>query len=116
MFIINGYGNRGEKLKSVSMEYDYDKEIKDECQKIYDDTMRHAYYLGSTQNAREEARKRQNDYLANKVPLCRIFVNNKIFGEYQKETGENVFKTILQEKKNKIKYLDMRDIAEVIDV
>lgn len=116
MFVVSAYGDCGEELKSISKEYDYDEQVKNKCQAIYDEIMNKRYYHGSTQKARETAFKIQNDYLKEQTPFCRILINGKYFGDYKKEVGIKVFEKILEEKKNGTEYLDMRNIEEVINV
>lgn len=51
------------------------------------------------------------DYLYDKKPLCRIFVNDKYcYGDYDEVQGKTVFEEILNALKNESAYFDMRDI------
>ncbi len=112
MFLVNKHGNCVIEVKRVDLCLEYDKETQKQINKIYDKIMAKCYNYGSTETARNTARKLVNDYLGGKKPICKILVNDKVyFGDYDEIQGKIIFEKILGALKNGCSFLDIREIV-----
>lgn len=113
MFIINQTGNHVIEAKEIDMRLEYDKETKAEVERIHNEIMSKCYNYGSTENAQKSADRCIKNYLQDKKPICRIFVNDKwYFGDYDEAQGKSVFEQIVSALKNGEKIFDMRKTDE----
>lgn len=111
MFLVNKNGNSVIEVKQVDMFFEYDKSTQERANEIRNGIMAKCYNYGSTENARNMADRMVKDFLYDKKPLCRIFVNDKFyFGDYEEVKGKIVFERIVSALKNEESFLDMRDV------
>ena len=111
MFLVNKNGNSVIEVKQVDVFFEYDKSAQERANEIRNGIMAKCYNYGSTENARNMADRMVKDFLHDKKPLCRIFVNDKFyFGDYEEAKGKIVFERIISALKNEESFLDMRDI------
>lgn len=111
MFLISKDGSSVIKVNQIDMRLEYDEHTKEECREIRESIMSKCYYYGSTANAENAASERVRNFLYDKKPICRIFVNNNwYYGDYDEVHGKIVFEEIVNALKNESTYFDMRDI------
>lgn len=111
MFLVDKYGTSVREVKEVELRFEWDEETREEIHEIHKSTLAKQYYHGSTKNSERIAEQRIKDYLYDKKPLARILVNDKwYFGDYDKETGEEILEQIILAIKSGCDFLDMRVI------
>lgn len=111
MFLVSKYGDSIIEVNQVDMRFEYDERTKEKAREIRENIMAKCYNYGSTANAENTASERVRSFLYDKKPICRIFVNGKLYyGDYDEEKGKIVFEEIVNALKNESAYFDMRDI------
>lgn len=111
MFLVSKDGSSVIEVKQVDMRFEYDEDTKEKARKIRESIIAKCYNYGSTANAENTASKKVRSFLYDKKPICRIFVNNKLYyGDYDEAQGKIVFEEIVNALKNESAYFDMRYI------
>lgn len=109
MFLVNKFGDCIIEVNRVDILREYDEKTKEEADKIYNGIMNKIYNYGSTENARNAANKAVKDFVCDKKQICKIFVNDECFGNYEEEQCKIAFENIVNSLKNGDRFLDMRE-------